>query len=68
MASKKPTPGRKKDRHRRRQMIGMSPEMHQQLHKLAERNGRPLSWEVRRILMQALAEAGLWPPSESNGE
>jgi predicted DNA-binding protein len=45
-------------------MIALSPELHQQLKKLAERERRPLSWEVRYILTRYLEENGLWPPSE----
>jgi hypothetical protein len=49
---------------RHRHMVGVDPIIHQQLKKLAEQNGRPLTWEIRRILIQRLEEAGLWPPKD----
>jgi hypothetical protein len=45
-------------------MVGVDPTIHQQLKRLAEKNGRPLTWEIRRIFLKALQENGLWPPSE----
>jgi hypothetical protein len=50
------------DRHKLRKMLALPPRLHAQLAALAEQNSRPLSWEVRRILEQALRDAGLWPP------
>jgi hypothetical protein len=49
---------------RNRMMVGVDPTIHQQLKRLAEKNGRPLTWEIRRIFLKALQENGLWPPSE----
>lgn len=78
MAKKKPTPegapipssdeaargDRSKDRHRPRRTVSVSPELYQALQALADQNGRPLSWEVRRILTEHLKAAGLWPLPE----
>jgi hypothetical protein len=50
------------DRHKPRQPIFLPPRLYAQLKALAEQNDRPISWEARRIVEQALREAGLWPP------
>jgi predicted transcriptional regulator len=49
------------DRHRSKAMVRLDDEVHAQLKKLAERNNRPLSWEIKSILIKALERAGLWP-------
>lgn len=37
-------------------------EMYAALGELAKRGNRPVTWEVRTIVQQALEAAGLWPP------
>lgn len=59
MAKKKPTA--KKDRHTSRVLVGIPGDVHRQLKKLAEKNGRPLTWELRALIVKALETAGLWP-------
>lgn len=61
MAKKQNKP-RTADRHRPRRMVSLSPELHEQLALLADRNGRPLNWEVRLALEAHLKANGLWPP------
>ncbi len=51
-----------KDRHASRTMVRLQQDVHRQLKKLAERNSRPLTWELRLALIHHLEEAGLWPP------
>ena len=53
---------RKTDRHKPRKLMHVDPLVHEQLKLLAEQNGRPASWELRRIIVKALEENGLWPP------
>lgn len=55
-------PSRSADRHRKRHMIGLRPAEHDALQELADRNHRPLLWQLRLILHDALAAEGLWPP------
>ena len=50
------------DRHKPRRPIFLPPRLYAQLAALAEQNDRPISWEARRIVEQALRDAGLWPP------
>ena len=42
--------------------ISLTAEEYQQLKELADRNSRPLIWQVRLILHAALKAEGLWPP------
>jgi hypothetical protein len=49
---------------RGRQMVGVDPDIHQQLKLLAQRNSRPLTWELRLLFIKALRENGLWPPGK----
>jgi hypothetical protein len=42
--------------------------LYAQIQKLAERNYRTISGELRRVLEQALAAEGLWPPGEEGDE
>jgi 5-methylcytosine-specific restriction endonuclease McrA len=37
-------------------------DAHRQLKKLAEREKRPVNWQLRLIVEDALQAAGLWPP------
>jgi hypothetical protein len=50
------------DRHKARNMVALHPDLHRQLKKLAERNNRPLSWELRKLIIDHLEQEGLWPP------
>jgi predicted DNA-binding ribbon-helix-helix protein len=50
------------DRHGPRRTISLNPEEYQQLQALADRNNRPVLWQLRMILHQALKAEGLWPP------
>lgn len=52
------------DRHLSRNMVRLPPAVHRQLKRLAERNNRPLSWELRRIVIDALEQNGLWPAED----
>jgi hypothetical protein len=63
--AKKPKAG---DRHGPRNLVNVPPEVHAQLRKLAERNCRPISWELRLALIKHLEEAGLWPPEKGGGQ
>jgi hypothetical protein len=60
-AESKPKP-RTGDRHRPRRTVNLPPELYDQLAVLADRNGRPLNWEIRRALQEHLRQNGLWPP------
>jgi hypothetical protein len=51
------------DRHRPRRTVSLAPELYDQLAVLADRNGRPVYWEIRRALQEHLRENGLWPPA-----
>jgi hypothetical protein len=66
MAKKKSRPESKPevppDRHLSKTMVRLPVDVHAQLKKLAERNHRPLSWELRMVLIKHLEENGLWPP------
>lgn len=62
MEKEKKKPGRpKKDRHVNRKLVGLDGDLHAALTALAERNSRPLTWELRRIAIEALTREGLWP-------
>jgi hypothetical protein len=54
--------GKAEDKHAPRSMVGISPQLHQQLKILADRNGRPVSWELRLLIQRHLEANGLWPP------
>jgi hypothetical protein len=49
----------------RRMMLPLPENLYEQLRILAERNCRPMGWEVQKILMDHLAAEGLWPPPGS---
>ena len=53
------------DRHGPRRTISLRPDEYEQLQRLADRNNRPLLWQLRMILHEALREEGLWPPPSS---
>jgi hypothetical protein len=61
MAKKKPKGG-DRDRHQARALVGIPLDVHQQLKRLAEKNNRPLTWELRAALVKFLEENGMWPP------
>lgn len=73
MSTRKPKPkkdkpvsaavDRTKDRHKKRSSVNIPPRLHAQLVKLAERNTRPLNWQLRAIIEAALSAEGLWPPA-----
>jgi hypothetical protein len=57
-----------KDRHKPRKMLPLPPRLYEQLVALAGQNSRPVNWEGRRIIEQALRDAGLWPPPPEESE
>lgn len=59
-----PTKPAPKDRHKSREMIGIERRLHQQLKKLAAKNNRPITWELKPLIIKLLEENGLWPPPE----
>ena len=66
MARKKPTARADEsgaDRHAQRSMVRVPDDVYQQLKLLAEQNARPVTWELRLIITEALKKAGLWPPA-----
>ncbi len=60
-------PARSKDRHKRRKMIPLPPRVFEQLQVAAERHNRPLSWQLRLIVVAWLEQEGLWPPPATPG-
>lgn len=48
-------------RHKPRKSISLSPMLYGQLEKLADRYERPIIWQIRIILREALRGEGLWP-------
>jgi hypothetical protein len=67
MAKKRPhdddsKPPRTADRHLERHTISLSAAEYEALRELAGRNHRPLLWQLRLILHEALTKEGLWPP------
>lgn len=66
MAKKKPAdeavPAKQPvDRHRSRRMIRLPDDLHDAISGLAETNGRPITMEVRRALLDWLARHGRAP-------
>lgn len=55
---KKPTGSRHKDR----VMLSLPTALYAQLKALADKNRRPVTWEARAIIEDALATLGMWPP------
>jgi hypothetical protein len=63
MSKKRPAGGEPPpDRHASHMMVRLPEDVHRQLKLLAERNNRPLTWELRGVLIKHLEENGLWPP------
>ena len=56
MAKKRTT-----DRHKPRRTISFPLDLYDALSKLAEKNQRPLQWQVHLVLKAALIKEGLWP-------
>jgi hypothetical protein len=54
----------KGDRHRSTKLVRIGDDVHGSLSQLAKRNDRPLTWELRRILIAALKKEGLWPEAD----
>ncbi len=52
---------RSADRHKDRHMMAVPGNLHDGLRLIAERNGRPISWELRLLLRKFLAENGIDP-------
>lgn len=50
------------DRHLSHAMVRLPADVHQQLKILAERNNRPLTRELRALIIRHLEENDLWPP------
>jgi hypothetical protein len=58
-----------KDRHKgKRHTVALRPDEYAALCELAIRNQRPVLWEIRRILHEALEAAELWPPKQEGTE
>lgn len=53
---------RSADRHADRRSVSFTTAMYAALGKLAEREGRPITWQARLMIQKGLEEAGLWPP------
>ncbi len=72
MARKKPQPdqsepmppatSRAGSRHKARKMVALDPLVYQQLTLLASKSDRSTRGQLRHLVVNALAEAGLWPP------
>lgn len=54
---------RSASRHKDRRMVAFRDDIYQMATLLAFRGNRPLVRQVRIMLIQALREAGVWPPS-----
>jgi hypothetical protein len=63
---KNPPSSNQKDRHLPFRFVRLPEQLHRQMKKLAERNNRPLSWELRALLIEHLTANGLWPPTEES--
>jgi hypothetical protein len=48
-----------------RKMVPLTPDVFEALRRLAEQNERPVSWELRRILVAELERLGFWPLQEN---
>jgi len=55
-----------KDYHQAATMVRLPDDIASTLRALAERNCRPLTWELRRIIIAQLQAEGLWPPSATS--
>ena len=42
--------------------VALPPALYRALKQLADRNQRPVLWQARILLQQALEAEGLWPP------
>lgn len=56
---------RRADRHKARHMMNVPDPHYAILQQLAERYGRPVSWQLRMILEAAFRAEGLWPPPQA---
>lgn len=68
MAKKKPTSPGSSDRHKPRRSVALPPELVDLVEALAEKNRRPLVWEIRIALEEHLRAAKMWPPPEETKE
>lgn len=66
MARKKTAKPRTADRHVDRNMVSLPGDMYRQLKTLADRNGRPVSWEIRLLIKKHLEANQLWPPTSDD--
>jgi len=53
-------------RHKKRNMVNVTSDIYERLVALAKHNNRPISWQLRMLLMKSLREEGYWPPPEDN--
>lgn len=77
MAKKRPQPEgtpippqteeRKDSRHGPRNMIALPDDVYEGLKELAERNDRPITRQVKSIIIEVLRREGLWPRPASSG-
>jgi hypothetical protein len=56
------------DRHGTRHQMNIPDPYYTLLQALAKRYGRPMSWQLRMILQEALRAEGLWPPPDAARE
>jgi hypothetical protein len=59
-AKKKRTGSRHKDRHN----ISFNGELYERIRKSAEKNGRPINWEAKRLVTKALDQESPPPPPQ----
>ena len=50
------------DQHKAQKMFRAEDDIHAGYKKLAEKNDRPMSREIRAALIKHLKENGMWPP------
>lgn len=62
MADKKKPKPRSSSRHSDRNMISVPGDLYARIKASAKRNGRPISWETRRLLGKALDSEETSPP------
>lgn len=55
---------RQGSRHKARKMVALEPAIYDLMQQLADRNNRPLRWQVQHVCVQALIDAGLWQPGQ----
>ena len=59
---------RRGDRHTDRHMVAFRGDVYEAVSELARRENRPVSWQIRQIMIAALREAGLWADEEESAQ